>query len=101
VAQRAAANYVAAVRDAAPAIRDAAEAELSTVADGAVVHFNAIEAALAQAREVKMLLRALDADALVGREPSFVPVRQNKRARNPLSADAVRHLDGLRETLRN
>jgi hypothetical protein len=98
--RRASAAYLDAVRDALPAMREAAEAELAKVGEVAAGHFRAIEDALTRSREVQSLLNVLVPDALEGREPSFIPAFRGKRARRGvLTAEAQEQLDGLRALL--
>jgi len=99
VVHRAGSEYVAAVREALPVLAEAADAELATVGKGTAAHLDAIEAALIRTREVQFFRRALHPDSLVGREPSFIPAHQGKRARSPLTADVQGLLDELRATL--
>lgn len=98
--RRAKLDYLAAVRDALPAMQEAAEAELGQVSGGAAEHLDAIQTALLRSREVRIFLRALHPDSLVGREPTFAPAHQGKQARRaPITSEAQAHLDGLRGEL--
>ncbi|HSS03835.1 MAG TPA: hypothetical protein VLK89_01440 [Solirubrobacterales bacterium] len=99
VVHRAALEYVTVVRDSLPVLVEAADAELATVGDDSAAHFDAIEAALIRSREVQFFRRALHPDSLVGREPSFIPAHQGKRARSPLTPNVQQLLDALRTEL--
>jgi len=99
VVHRAALEYVAVVRDSLPVLVETADAELATVGDGTAAHLDAIEGALIRTREVQFFRRALHPDSLVGREPSFIPAHQGKRARSPLTANVQQLLDALRAEL--
>jgi hypothetical protein len=99
--RRAKLAYLDAVRDALPAMKEAAEAELGKVSGAATEHLDALQAALLRSREVRILLRALDPESLVGREPTFTPAVRLRRGRprSPITAEAQGHLDGLRAEL--
>jgi hypothetical protein len=101
IERRAQLDYLTAARDSLPAMTEAAEAELARVGEAAIEHLEAVNAALVRGREVQVLLRALDPDSMVGREPSFTPARQGKQARRGpgLSAEVQGHVDGLRSAL--